>query len=390
MTVGLTEVSLSHIAEMFRGVTEVERFVDGIAPLRLPAWTRTQQANDWVQLWAAHTLGVRLVTRTTASRIRLLVTATRMSPAPAEDPLFSSIFVATVDGVEADRAAITEGPRIVTLPGRIRLDEPGPSTTVELDLGSSETPRDVVVWFPHSAAVVVHEVHADAQLFVAPPATRPRWLHHGSSISHSLEAPTPRETWPQLAATELGLELTNLAIAGNAQLDPFLARTLATVPADVVTLKLGVNLINADSMRERTFVPALHGFLDLVREGHPGVPIVVITSVVCPSIEDTPGPTVKEADGLWYGSPREIAPGDGTLTLSLTRMLIREAVAKRQATDPHLYLGEGLELFGKDDVDLLWDGLHPSAPGYELIASRFAALARDPESGIGAGFSGVL
>lgn len=390
MTVSFTETPLSHVTKMLRGVTEVERVVDGIAPLRLPVWTRTQQADDWVQNWAAHTLGVRLVTLTSASRIRLLITATRMSPAPGEDPLFSSSFVATVDDEEMDRAVITEGPRIVALPGRVRLDEPGPQTTIELDLGRSDAQREVVVWFPHSAAVVLHDVQADAKLDVAAPTTRKRWLHHGSSISHCLEAPTPRETWPQLAATDLELELTNLAIAGNAQLDPFTARTLASIPADIVTLKLGVNVINADSMRQRTFVPALHGFLDLVRAGHPGVPIVVITSVASPSIEETPGPTFKDANGLWRSTPREISAGDGTLTLSITRKLLREAVARRQATDPYLYFGDGLELFGMGDVDLLWDGLHPDASGYALIASRFAAMARDPGSGIGAGFARVL
>ena len=58
--------------------------------------------------------------------------------------------------------------------------------------------------------------------------------------SECLEAETPRQTWPQLAAAALGLELDNFALAGNAQLDPFVARTLAARPADVVSLKLGV------------------------------------------------------------------------------------------------------------------------------------------------------
>jgi hypothetical protein len=40
-------------------------------------------------------------------------------------------------------------------------------------------------------------------------------------------------------------------------------------PADLITLKVGINLVNADSMRERTFRPAVHAFLDTIREGIP-------------------------------------------------------------------------------------------------------------------------
>ncbi len=381
-------IPLDRVAPLLRGTTEVESVPGGIAPLRLPAWTRAQQADEWIDLWAAHTLGVRLVALTSASRLRITATVTRMAPSPGEEPLFVAAFVAAVGGRPVDTAVVTEGPRILTLADRSRRDEPGPAVSVDLDLGAAAGPREVVLWFPHSAAVVIHKVEADADLLAAPPSPLRRWVHHGSSISHSLEAPTPLETWPQLAAAELGLELTNLAIAGNAQLDPFVARTIAAVPADIVTLKLGVNVINRDSMRDRAFTPALHGFLDLVREGHPGAPIVVITSIASPAIETIPGPTVKRADGKYYGTPRETAPGDGTLTLSRTRELVAAAVANRR--DPDLYLGDGLRLFGPEDEGLLWDGLHPAAEGYALIAARFAALARGRAEGIGEAFARVL
>jgi lysophospholipase L1-like esterase len=385
----MREVPLDRVATLLRGITEVESVPGGIAPLRLPAWTRVQQFDEWIDLWGAHTLGVRLLTLTAATRLRLAVTVTRMAPAAGEEPLFVAGFLATIDGAVVDHVIVTEGPRIVTRPDRSRLDEPGPAIVVDLQLPVAGGPREVEVWFPHSASVVIHRVEADAPLETATSPARARWVHHGSSISHSLEAPTPRETWPQLAATELGLDLTNLAIAGNAQLDPFMARTIASVPADIVTLKLGVNVVNRDSMRDRAFTPALHGFLDTVRAGHPGVPIVVLTSIAAPAIETVPGPTSRHADGRYYGTPRDVQPGDGTLTLARTRDLVVEAVTRRQVTDADLYLGDGLELFGPADSHLLWDGLHPTAEGYALIARRFAALARST-GGVGEAFARVL
>ena len=143
-------------------------------------------------------------------------------------------------------------------------------------------------------------------------------------------------------------------------------------------------------MRRRTFVPALHGFLAVIRERHPTPPIVVLTPIACPAIEDTPGPTRKLADGFYRGTPREIADGDGTLTLGIARELVREAIESRAATDPLLWGSDGLELFGAGDSQLLWDGLHPNQSGYDLIAERFLARVADPVTSLGAAFGTVV
>lgn len=52
----------------------------------------------------------------------------------------------------------------------------------------------------------------------------------------------------------------------------------------------GVNIVNRDSLNERTFTPALHGFLDTIREGKPDIPILLISPIYCPALEDHPGP----------------------------------------------------------------------------------------------------
>ncbi|GIS69514.1 MAG: hypothetical protein CM1200mP9_03350 [Gammaproteobacteria bacterium] len=52
-----------------------------------------------------------------------------------------------------------------------------------------------------------------------------------------------------------------------------------------------------DSMKERVFVPALHGFVDTIRERKPTTPIILISPIFCPSAEHHPGPTVPNSDG---------------------------------------------------------------------------------------------
>ncbi|GAB2845005.1 hypothetical protein GCM10027176_56010 [Actinoallomurus bryophytorum] len=77
-------------------------------------------------------------------------------------------------------------------------------------------------------------------------------MHHGSSISHCCEAEGPLGTWPVVAARLAGADLLNLGLAGNAMVDHFTARTIRDRPADLISLKLGINVVNGDTLRPRT------------------------------------------------------------------------------------------------------------------------------------------
>jgi lysophospholipase L1-like esterase len=218
---------------------------------------------------------------------------------------------------------------------------------------------------------------------------RGRWLHHGSSISHCLEAHDPLGPWPQQAARALRIPVTNLGFAGNAVLDPFVAQTIARQQVAVITLKLGINIVNLDAMKRRTFMPAVHGFLDLVREGHPDTPIVVISAIACPAFEDVPGPTREVEPGHYGGTPRGVVDSDGSLTLSDTREILADVIAAR-SDDANLHYLDGRCLFGPEDSALLYDGLHPDQQGYDLISQRFVMLAKDPVTSLGRAFAPLL
>jgi hypothetical protein len=191
-----------------------------------------------------------------------------------------------------------------------------------------------------------------------------------------MEADHPTGTWPAVAARSAGVELHSLGLAGQCQLDQFAARTIRDLPADLISLKLGINLVNADSMRERTFVPAVHGLLDTIRDGHPDVPIVVISPIVCPVAEEHPGPTLPTADGRFDVIARPAELMLGALTLSRIRELLEVVVLQRVgAGDTNLHYLHGFELFGPADVGDLPDGLHPNSAGYRRMGERFAAWA---------------
>jgi hypothetical protein len=54
------------------------------------------------------------------------------------------------------------------------------------------------------------------------------------------------------------------------------ARMIRDEPADIISLKLGINLHNMTSATHRTFAPMALGFIQTIREGHPITPILII------------------------------------------------------------------------------------------------------------------
>jgi lysophospholipase L1-like esterase len=119
----------------------------------------------------------------------------------------------------------------------------------------------------------------------------------------------------------------------------------------VIELCIG---INTATFNARSLGPSIIGFLQTVRDGHPGVPVAVCTPIVSPS--------------------RETAPNAAGLTLQDIRSIIRSSV--RALDDSAITLLEGLDLLGQDEADYLADGLHPTDAGYRLMAERIAPRLR--------------
>jgi len=367
-TVGLDEIRVA-------SALDTDTSAEGVSFRRLPGWTRPQLTDIAHELAVTAPAGVRLELVTDARRIELDVLTFRLELNGR--PALPAVFDLVVDGELVASEATDAG--VVTLFDTytealdFRLGDP---VTVGFDL-DTEGPATVEIWLPHAAKVELRQLRvSDGATVAVPEERRPRWIHHGSSISHCGEATQPTGTWPAIVARRAGLDLQNLAFAGQCNLDPMVARTIRDLPADLISLKVGINIVNADSMRERTFGPALHGFLDTIRDGHPTTPVAVVTAIICPMVEDRPGPTPTGADHAYYAPARPTDLALGALTLRRTRELAAAVVAaRREAGDENLHLIDGLRLFGTDDAEGLYDGLHPTADGYRLIGDRFHALA---------------
>ncbi len=368
-------------ADLIRGCLEVETTEVGLLPHRLPAWARAQSTDPQLHMVEAQPSGVRLVLSSRATTVELDTVPTRRVylGAPRRP---DGVYELLVDGRPAGRGTVTGGTTMTIDMATGSVDvEHGPVGTLRFDdLGPDR--KRIEIWLPHGEQTELVALRTDAP--VEPAAAGGRtWLHHGSSISQGSNAATPTGTWPAVAAALGQVELHNLGLGGSALLDPFVGRVLRDTPADLISVKLGINLVNTDVMRLRALGPAVHGLLDTVREGHPDTPLVVISPILCPIHETTPGPGAFDLAALAEGRLAFTATGDpadvpaGRLTLTTVRTELARVVEQRSADDPNLHHVDGRLLYGEADADALPlpDRLHPDATTHRLMGERFAALA---------------
>jgi hypothetical protein len=221
--------------------------------------------------------------------------------------------------------------------------------------GLAPARKRVQVWLPQFGFTELGPVRLSPGAQVEAAAPRPRWITYGSSITHCTGADGPTETWPALVAAAHDWDLRCLGFAGQCQLDPVVARFIRDSPADLISVCLGANIYRRATFSARSLVPAVTGFLQTIREGHPDVPLVVQTSI-------------------FYGKGEDV-PNEVGVTVTDVREQVVEAVeALRDSGYGDLYLIDGHAVFGPGERSLLADGLHPNPEGYRLMGTRLEPL----------------
>jgi hypothetical protein len=385
---------------LVHGHADLERTAQGVRIHRLPAWLRRLWPEPMLMGAQRQPAGVRLVLETEASALELTVLSTRSAFPGAERP--RGVLDVVIDGEVAGHDALTGGELMVIDPETGETSSStGPTHTTRIDLAPGT--HRVELWLPYSEDVLLESLRAEPEgptadssstgaldagasdagtgrplvRPVAPSATR--WVHHGSSISHGSNAATPLGTWPVLAARAAGADLRNLGFSGSAMIDAPVAQVIRDAPADIISLKLGINVVGGDIMRRRALVPAVHGFLDTIRQGHPNTPVVLISPLHCGLFEGVTGPSAVDPQALARGEIRFMSSGDpagtspGRLDLPAVREALAEVCAARE--DPQLHHIDGLHLYGaQDEAELpLPDALHPGPEAHARIAERFVA-----------------
>jgi len=317
--------------EFFEGAVSLERTGDYVRPWRLPFELKKLFSNDGgLVLTAGLPAGVRLRFATDSGTIALKVV-------PYEDELKEGrLFDLTIDGKLVQTVNIPCGGEEAAF-----KDLPEGVKTVEL-------------WLPQAKPAALRTLMVETGAEVAAvPDDRPRWVTYGSSISHCSGAHSPARTWPACVARKRNLNLTCLGYGGNCHMEPMVALMIRDLPADIITLKVGINIMGAASLSPRTFSQALIGMVRIIREKHPDVPIAVVSPIISP--------------------PRETQQNAVGMSLTIMRSELEHAVSLlRQCGDQKVNYFNGLCVFGEDMVGkYLPDDLHPNGDGYEAMAENF-------------------
>lgn len=310
----------------WHGAIAVQHEPDWSMPWRLPFRDLDLYPPEALHTAAARASGVRLAFATDAPSVAFIT-------APLEA---SEVYDLYADGKPAGSLAVDAGCT------RLAFDRlPAGTKTLELWLSPRAPFRLAAVELPSGSTLDrAHDL-------------RPRWVAYGSSITQCAAAGSTSTTWPGVAARARGLHLTSLGYGGQCHMDPMLARLIRDLPADLISLKLGINIMGGATMNVRAFKPAVLGTIAAIRDRHPDTPMVVCSPIWCRSREAT-----SNAAGM---------------TLEIMRAEIRAAVESFQRRgDRQLFYVDGRRLFGEDLEHLLSDGLHPTAEGYRKLGENFA------------------
>jgi len=354
-----------------------------VRPVRLPRalWRRFPPKSAAVRAQFIRPSGVRISLTTAATSIVMRVRCTRMRlpQVDAERNGFSlcvdheeiAFVPSPIDAYEViDATGTTSCERIEREFSEVRFDNLPPRI------------KNVEIWLPQMMIVDLFDMTADATFDAPAPSSRPVWVHYGSSISHGGNAERPTQTMPAVAARDAGLQLVNLGVAGQCHIDPFVASAIADIRPELISLELGVNVVGSRSLDQRSFAPAVHGFIDTVRAANPDVPILVITPLLWRGNETQAGPgdVAVGDDGVRFflrGTEEDVQAG--ALSMQEARDQLRDVVSVRQQAGEPTELISGLELYGEEDA-ASWpfaDSLHPDSDQSVRIGLRLArSLAR--------------
>ncbi len=335
----------------YPGAASIQRETDGlILPLRVAA-SNLPLLDPELLSTASIPSGVRIAFETDSTDLAIKSQTTPSTIGPCTSPWELVINGETVETRLAPSSGVTRFSK--------------------LQAGS----KAVEIWLPHTGVTHLQQVGlaADASYSRSTPQG-PNWVAYGSSLTQSRFGASPRQTWPALLATKLGLNLTNRGYAGQAHLDAIIAAEIRDAAADLITLELGINIALSGSMSPRTFLAATTGFVATIREKHPSVPLMLIAPTWVAAIDQQPAtPKLIPAPARRLMHQRDsLRPHLGMTHDDLCSVLTQAAQSLNKNYPGQTVFLDGTDLLGKNDQRLLQDGLHYTPDGEHHVAKRLA------------------
>jgi len=155
--------------------------------------------------------------------------------------------------------------------------------------------------------------------------------------------------YPAILERMLGISVINLGFSGNGKTEPEMARLLAELDPSAYVLD---SLANLDTAQVGERLPS---FVEILREKHPQVPIVLLGSVPYPDKS-----FVEKRNARFVGS---------------NDIVQRLYDQRRAAGDRQIYYLPSLDFLGADGEGTV-DGVHPTDLGFQRMAEALAPQLR--------------
>jgi lysophospholipase L1-like esterase len=215
--------------------------------------------------------------------------------------------------------------------------------------------REYTLNFPLYNGVKEVLVGLDPQSALEPPTPRAisgRVVVYGTSITQGGCASRPGTCYTNILARRLNVEFVNLGFSGSGQGEPQVARAVALVSQPrllVMDYEANCN----DPQRLRKTLPE---FVSIVRQGHPGLPVLVVTRV---------------------NHAKESFEPEFLQAAKVRRKIQSDFVAeRRQAGDSDIHFFDASVVFGQDYDECTVDGSHPTDLGFMRMARAFEPIYR--------------
>lgn len=215
--------------------------------------------------------------------------------------------------------------------------------------------RSFTLNFPLYQGVKEVTVGLDAQATVLEPppyALTRRVVIYGTSITQGGCASRPGMAYTNILSRRLNVGFVNLGFSGSGKGEPEVARVMAGIPDPALfVLDYEANSESAELLRK-----TLPEFVHILRNGHPAVPILVVSRI-------------RFAADLVQSVPRQ----DREDRRAFQKKLVE---SERRRGDKRIYFTDGGDFLGEDFDECTVDGVHPTDLGFLRIATGLEPVIR--------------
>ena len=177
-----------------------------------------------------------------------------------------------------------------------------------------------------------------------PPFKRPgKIVIYGTSITQGGCVARPGMVYSNILSRKLDVQFVNLGFSGNGRGEPALAHLINEIPGTRMLV------LDYEANASKTIVNTLGPFVDILREKHPDLPILIISKI---------------------RYAREIIGSPAHKALMNNRDFQKNLVDERKtAGDTNIYFLDGSSTLGDDYDECTVDGVHPTDLGSLRIAA---------------------